>query len=73
MTKIKNYVYLQFPGQYFIDVSVGVLHTNSCVLGSYVAVVSSPRMNVPGIEVNFTLLHIVNFNPVIVVMVANRN
>lgn len=38
------------PGQYFIDVRVGLLNTNSSVFGSYVAVVSRPLMNVPRIQ-----------------------
>lgn len=38
---------LQDPGHHFKDESVGVLTTNSSVLGSKVAVVSNPLMNVP--------------------------
>ena len=34
---------LRLPGQHLIDVSVGVLRTNSLVETSYSAVVSNPR------------------------------
>ena len=35
------------PGHHFVEVSVGLWMTNCSVDGSYVAVVSSPRMYVP--------------------------
>ena len=38
---------LHVPGHHFVAVSVGVLRTNSCVVGSYAATVSSPRTLVP--------------------------
>ena len=39
--------YSQLPGHHFIEVKVGLFTMNSWVLGSYVAVVSNPRIKVP--------------------------
>lgn len=39
--------YLRPPGHHLIELIVGLFNTNSCVAGSYVAVVSSPRRCVP--------------------------